>query len=105
MRVDVSFLPVLAAAFLLTFARVGTMVMLLPDVGELNLPSRVRLTIALVLTAILLPAHQKAYTVELTALAPLLFSSASRKLLTDVKTFCVASGLSNMVCALSETAN
>src|ERR1700688_421648 len=72
MKVDVSFLPVLAAAFLLTFARVGTMVMLLPGVGELNLPSRVRLTIALVLTAILLPAHQKAYTVELAALAPVL---------------------------------
>ena len=68
MRVDVSFLPALAAAFLLTFARVGTMVMLLPGVGELNLPSRVRLTIALVLTAILLPSHQKAYTVDLTAL-------------------------------------
>ena len=48
------------------------MVMLLPGVGELNLPSRVRLTIALVLTAILLPSHQKAYTVDLTALAPVL---------------------------------
>ena len=70
MRVDVSFLPGLAAAFLLTFARVGTMVMLLPGVGELNLPSRVRLTIALVLTAILLPAHQKAYTVDLNVLGP-----------------------------------
>ncbi len=55
MRVDVSFLPLLAAAFLLTFARIGTMVMLLPGVGELNLPARVRLTIALVLTAVLLP--------------------------------------------------
>ena len=32
--IDVSFLPALAAAFLLTFARVGTMVMLLPGVGE-----------------------------------------------------------------------
>ncbi len=72
MRVDVSFLPVLAAAFLLTFARVGTMVMLLPGVGELNLPARVRLAIALVLTAILLPAHEKAYTVDLKALAPVL---------------------------------
>ena len=72
MKVDVSFLPALAAAFLLTFARVGTMVMLLPGVGELNLPARVRLTIALVLTAILLPSHQKAYTVDLTALAPVL---------------------------------
>ena len=72
MRVDISFLPALAAAFLLTFARVGAMVMLLPGVGELNLPSRVRLTIALVLTAILLPAHQKAYVVDLKALGPVL---------------------------------
>jgi flagellar biosynthesis protein FliR len=72
MRVDISFLPAIAAAFLLTFARVGTMVMLLPGVGELNLPSRVRLSIALVLTALLLPAHQKAYVVDLTALGPVL---------------------------------
>lgn len=72
MRVDVSLLPVLAAAFLLTFARVGTMVMLLPGVGELNLPPRVRLTVALVLTAIMLPSHQKAYTVDLKALGPVI---------------------------------
>ena len=72
MRVDISFLPALAAAFLLTFARVGTMVMLLPGIGELSVPSRVRLTIALVLTAILLPAHQKAYAIDLKALGPVL---------------------------------
>jgi flagellar biosynthesis protein FliR len=72
MRVDISFLPALAAAFLLTFARVGTMVMLLPGIGELSVPSRVRLTIALVLTAILLPAHQNAYAIDLKALGPVL---------------------------------
>jgi len=72
MRVDISFLPAIAAAFLLTFARVGTMVMLLPGVGELNLPSRVRLSIALVLTALLLPAHQKAYAVDLKSFGPVL---------------------------------
>jgi len=72
MQIDVSFLPALAAAFLLTFARVGTMVMLLPGVGEQNMPTRVRLTIALVLTAILLPAHQKAYTVDLNTLGPVI---------------------------------
>jgi len=72
MHVDISFLPGLAAAFLLTFARIGTMVMLLPGVGEQNMPTRVRLTIALVLTAVLLPAHQKAYAVDLTALGPVL---------------------------------
>ena len=72
MRMDISFLPALAAAFLLTFARVGTMVMLLPGVGEMSVPSRVRLTMALVLTAILLPAHQKAYVVDLKAIGPVL---------------------------------
>jgi len=72
MTIDVSFLPALAAAFLLTFARIGTMVMLVPAIGEQNLPARVRLAIALTLTAILLPAHQKAYTVDLNTLAPVL---------------------------------
>ena len=72
MRFDVSFLPALAAAFLLTFARVGAMVMLLPGIGEMNVPSRIRLAMALVLTAILLPAHQAAYTVDLTAIGPVL---------------------------------
>jgi flagellar biosynthetic protein FliR len=72
MKIDVSFLPALAAAFLLTFARVGTMVMVLPGIGEHNMPSRVRLTIALVLTAVLVPTHEKAYTVDLTALGPVM---------------------------------
>jgi flagellar biosynthetic protein FliR len=72
MHVDISFLPALAAAFLLAFARVGAMVMLLPGVGEQTMPSRVRLGIALVLTAIILPAHQKAYTVDLNAIGPVL---------------------------------
>lgn len=73
MQIDVSFLPTLVAAFLLTFARIGTMVMLLPGVGELTLPSRIRLGLALVLTAIILPAHEKAYAVDLNnSLAPVL---------------------------------
>ncbi|MGH6742793.1 MAG: flagellar biosynthetic protein FliR, partial [Bradyrhizobium sp.] len=72
MTIDVSFLPALAAAFLLTFGRVGTMVMLLPGIGEQNMPARVRLAIALVLTAVLLPAHQKAYTVDLNTLGPVI---------------------------------
>jgi len=72
MTVDVSFVPALAAAFLLTFARVGTMVMLLPGIGEQSMPSRVRLTAALVLTAVLVPAHEKAYAVDLSALGPVI---------------------------------
>ena len=72
MKIDISLLPMLAAAFMLTFARVGTMVMMMPGIGEMNMPARVRLTIALVLTAILLPAHQAAYTITLTALGPVI---------------------------------
>ncbi len=72
MHVDISFLPALAAAFLLIFARVGAMIMLLPGLGETSVPSRVRLAIALVLTALMLPAHQSAYTVDLKAVGPVL---------------------------------
>lgn len=70
MRIDVSFLPALAAAFLLVFARIGTMVMLLPGLGELSVPVRVRLTIALLLTAILLPIHREAYQLDFRSAGP-----------------------------------
>src|SRR6185437_12810355 len=72
MRIDISFLPALAAAFILCFGRVGAMVMLLPGIGESNLPARVRLAIALALTAVLLPLHRQAYAVNLNALMPLI---------------------------------
>lgn len=72
MQIDISFLPALAAAFMLTFARIGAMVMLLPGIGEMSVPSRVRLAIALVLTALMLPAHQKSYAVDLNTLGPVI---------------------------------
>ncbi len=58
MKIDISFLPAYAAAFMLVFARIGTMVMLLPAIGAATAPARMRLTLALVLTAILLPLHR-----------------------------------------------
>jgi flagellar biosynthetic protein FliR len=51
MRIDLSFLPGRAAAFLLVFARTGTMLMLLPGLGEQNISTRMRLTFALILAA------------------------------------------------------
>ena len=72
MRVDVSFLPAVAAAFLLMFARIGTMVMLLPGLGEVNVPQRVRLTIALMLTLVLFPLHSSAFKLDLTTFTPVL---------------------------------
>ena len=72
MRIDVAFLPALAAAFLLVFARIGTMLMLLPGLGEQNISARMRLTAALVLAAVLLPLHRSAYHVDTSALAPVI---------------------------------
>lgn len=68
MRIDISFLPVLAATFMLVFARVGAMMMLLPGFGEANVPVRLRLGIALLLAMILLPLHRAAYHVDLTSI-------------------------------------
>jgi flagellar biosynthetic protein FliR len=72
MRVDISFLPALAATFMLVFARIGAMVMLLPGLGETNIPVRIKLAIALLLSMIILPLHRQAYQVDLNSLAPLL---------------------------------
>src|SRR6476619_6427388 len=74
MNIDVSFLPVLAAAFLLGFARIGTMVMMLPGLGEMTVSPRVRLTIALALTAVILPLHRGDYQIDLHAFGPVLLT-------------------------------
>jgi flagellar biosynthetic protein FliR len=71
MRVDISLLPALAATFMLVFARVGAMVMLMPGFGESNIPVRIKLGIALLLTLIMLPLHRAAYQVDLTSMSSL----------------------------------
>ena len=72
MRIDISLLPALAATFMLVFARIGAMVMLLPGFGETNIPTRIKLSIALLLTLIILPLHRTAYQVDMSSMAPLL---------------------------------
>lgn len=72
MRIDVSLLPALAATFMLVFARIGAMVMLMPGLGEVNIPTRVKLSIALALTLIILPLHRAAYTIDMQSIVPLL---------------------------------
>jgi len=72
MRIDISLLPALAAAFMLVFARIGAMVMLLPGLGESNIPVRIKLSIALLLTLIILPLHRQAYQVDIGSMASLL---------------------------------
>ena len=72
MRIDVTFLPALAVAFMLVFARIGAMVMLLPGLGEVNIPVRIKLAIALLLTLIILPLHRASFNVDMQSMAPLL---------------------------------
>ena len=74
MRIDIAFLPALAATFLLIFARIGAMVMLLPGLGELSVPARVRLVVALLLTAVLLPLHRSGFTIDLRSPGPVLLA-------------------------------
>jgi len=70
MTIDISMLPALGAVFLLVFARVGTMMVLLPGFGETNVPMQLRLGIALALTLIILPLHRSDYHVDLEQMAP-----------------------------------
>ncbi|MGX9429678.1 MULTISPECIES: flagellar biosynthetic protein FliR [Bradyrhizobium] len=72
MRIDVSLLPALAATFVLVFARMGAMVMLLPGFGESNIPARIKLGIALLLTLIILPLHRADYHVDITSVTSLM---------------------------------
>src|SRR6195952_2593281 len=72
MRIDISLLPALAAAFMLVFARIGAMVMLLPGLGESNIPVRIKLAIALLLTLIILPLHRDAYHIDMQSMPALL---------------------------------
>jgi flagellar biosynthesis protein FliR len=71
MHADISLLPALAATFMLVFARIGAMVMLLPGLGESNIPVRIKIGTAVLLTLIILPLHRAAYHVDMQSLAPL----------------------------------
>ncbi|MCJ2134078.1 flagellar type III secretion system protein FliR [Methylobacterium sp. J-026] len=48
-------LPGIASAFLITFARVGTLIMLMPGIGEQMVSPRLRLAFALLTTLVLFP--------------------------------------------------
>lgn len=58
MTLALNLLPALAAAFILTFARIGALLMLVPGYGEQFFPARMRLTLALAITLIMLPLVQ-----------------------------------------------
>jgi flagellar biosynthesis protein FliR len=52
---NLTILPEFAAAFALVMARIGTLVMLMPGIGDRNIPARMRLTFALLLSLMFVP--------------------------------------------------
>jgi flagellar biosynthetic protein FliR len=63
MHIHLPDLSGLVLIYLLVFARVGAMVMLLPNIGEIGVPSRVRLLLALAISVALTPTVQSSYAV------------------------------------------
>src|ERR1700743_3457614 len=61
MHIHLPALSGLILTYMLVFARVGSMVMLLPAIGEMGVPSRVRLVLALAIAFALTPQVQSAY--------------------------------------------
>jgi flagellar biosynthesis protein FliR len=62
---QLSFLPEMATVFILMFARLGTMLMLMPALGESSVPMRIRLVIGLMLTLALYPMASETYPKDL----------------------------------------
>ncbi len=54
-------LPEVAVLFMLAFARIGAIVMLLPGFGETSVPPRIRLSIAVLLAFVLYPITSRLY--------------------------------------------
>jgi flagellar biosynthesis protein FliR len=63
--VNVSILPEWAAAFVLVFARIGVLVMLMPGTGERGIPARMRLSLGLLVALLILPAVQPMFRIDL----------------------------------------
>lgn len=55
LTLNLDWAPGAAFAYLILFARIGTMLMLLPALGEDTIPARLRLAFALVVTSVLYP--------------------------------------------------
>lgn len=66
-----SVLPEFAIAFALVFARIGTMMMLLPGLGERTAPVRVRLTLAILVVFVTLPVLRQGLPTSLANLPDL----------------------------------
>src|SRR5436305_11195740 len=61
MHIHLPALSGIVLTYMLVFCRVGAMIMLLPGIGTMGVPSRVRLVLALAIAFALTPTVQSAY--------------------------------------------
>ncbi|HEX7777546.1 MAG TPA: flagellar biosynthetic protein FliR [Parvibaculum sp.] len=59
--INIELLPQTAFVFMLIFSRLGSMIMLMPAIGEIAIPARVRLLFGLVISAVMMPIVADAY--------------------------------------------
>jgi flagellar biosynthetic protein FliR len=78
--VNVSLLPDVAAVFMLIFARIGTLVMLLPALGERMVPVTSRLALAILMVLIFFPFVRSYYPSDLTNM-PVVFKLLFQEIL------------------------
>lgn len=69
-----TFAPQTAFVFMLIFARLGSMVMTMPALGEFAVPSRIRLGMALAICFVMMPVVGENYTALPTSLAGMAFA-------------------------------
>ena len=60
--ISIEFLPQTAFVFMMIFARLGSMVMLMPALGEVAVPAQIRVILALVLAAVMMPLVADSYS-------------------------------------------
>lgn len=60
--ISIELLPQTGFVFMLVFSRLGAMIMLLPALGEVSIPGRIRLILALVICAVTLPLVSDTYS-------------------------------------------
>jgi len=75
------FLPEVALVYVLAFSRIGAAMMVLPGLGELNISPRIRLVLALLVTAAIAPVVATAYPV-----LPLGLASVAAQLISEIAT-------------------
>ena len=61
MTLNLDYLPLTAFVFLLIFARIGSMVMSLPGIGDRSVPANIRLVFALALSLVFYPLVQERF--------------------------------------------